>query len=478
MSGELVAAAVDLGAGSGRVVVGRIGAGGSPTLELTETQRFDTPVRSVGGVLRWDLEAIWAAVGVGVRAAVVEHGARSIGIDSWAVDYGLLDAGGRMVADPACYRDDRTNGALDRIGARLDRSEHYRITGIAYQPFNTVYQLMAEPDGLLDRDVRLLMLPDLLVQRLTGSVAAERTNASTTGLYDVRAGTWSNEIVDRLGLPAGLLPRVVDPGTVAGPVLPAVLREWSIPAGTEVDVVRVASHDTASAVAAVPAEDERFGFVSCGTWSLVGLELDHPVTTDAARAANFTNEVGIDGTIRLLRNVTGLWLLTECLREWGGERPADRDALLAEAAELPARRWSVDATSTQFLAPGGMPGRIRAAAGTRGREPRSRAEIVRCILDSLAVAHADAVEDAVRLSGHPVEVVHVVGGGSANVLLAQATADACALPVVAGPAEATAIGNLLVQARARGVLGSGAAGRAAARRLVAATSELRRYEPG
>ncbi len=471
-----VAAAVDLGASSGRVVVGRLGA---ERVELTEVARFDNEPRRVDGVWRWDLEALWRSIGIGVAEAVRTHGASSVGVDSWAVDYGLLDGRGELISDPACYRDERTEPVMERVSTLIDRSTHYRITGVQYQPFNTVYQLLAEPPGTLATAKRLLMMPDLLVHLMTGSEGAERTNASSTGLYEPIAAAWSGELCSRLGIPSELLPALVEPGSSAGAISADVLREWGLPEDSLVDVVRVASHDTASAVAAVPADTERFAYISCGTWSLVGLELAAPVLTEAAMAANFTNETGIDGTTRFLRNVTGLWLLSECLREWQtGGVPAVRDQLLQAAAALPARRWSVDATSAEFMAPGGMPERITRAAARRGPEPGSRAEIVRCIIDSLASAHAEAVCQASDLAGQRVDVVHIVGGGSANALLCQATADACVLPVVAGPIEATALGNLLVQARAAGILAPGTAGRTELRRIVRLSSDLTTYQPG
>jgi len=471
-----VAAAVDLGATSGRVVVGRIG---GDRLDLAEVARFANTPREVDGVLRWDLASLWREIGAGVRSAVLDHGATTVGIDSWAVDYGLLDVDGTLLADPACYRDPRTEQVLEPAGAIVGRAEHYRITGLQYQPFNSVYQLLAEPPGVLGGKARrMLLLPDLLSYLMTGTEGAERTNASTTGLYEAASGRWSTELCERLGIPLSLLAPLVEPGSSAGPIRPDVLQGWGIDPDAHVEVVRVGSHDTASAVAAVPAQGDRFGYVSCGTWSLVGLELDAPVLTEDSRAANFTNEVGTDSTIRYLRNLTGLWLLSECLRTWADEgSPQDRDGLIAHAAELPTGRWRIDAESAEFVAPGGMPARITAAARRRGSAPVEPADVVRCIMDSLAIAHADSVALAVRLAERGVDVVHLVGGGSAIPLLCQATADACGLPVVAGPVEATAVGNLLMQARAAGILPVGPEGHLAGRALVRGTQRLTRYEP-
>jgi rhamnulokinase len=471
-----VAAAVDLGATSGRVVVGHVGTG---RLDLIEVARFPNSPREIDGVWRWDLASLWREIGAGLRTAVLEHGATTVGIDSWAVDYGLLDADGALLGDPACYRDPRTGPVLDGAAAAVGRAEHYRVTGIQYQPFNTVYQLLSEPGGVLGgAATRMLLLPDLLSYLMTGVEGAERTNASTTGLYDATSGSWSSRLCTRFGIPATILPPIAEAGSSAGGIRPDVLRAWGIDADVAVEVVRVGSHDTASAVAAVPAEGEHVAYVSCGTWSLVGLELDAPVLTDASREANFTNEVGIDSTVRYLKNLTGLWLLSECLRTWADAGcPHDRDELIADAAQLPAGRWRIDAESQDFVAPGDMPARITAAAARRGSAPTTPAEIVRCIVDSLAVAHAESVAIAGRLADRRIDAVHMVGGGSAMGVLCQATADACGLPVIAGPVEATAIGNLLMQARAAGVLPASPEGHAAGRALVRDTQPLSTYEP-
>ncbi|HEY8979866.1 MAG TPA: rhamnulokinase family protein [Streptomyces sp.] len=453
-------AAVDLGASSGRVMVGRV----SPeSLELTEAHRFaNRPVRVPEG-LRWDVLALYAGVLDGLRAAGQVD---SVGIDSWAVDYGLLNADGALLGNPVHYRDARTDGVAEKVWASVPAAELYAATGVQYAPFNTLYQLAAER---LTGAKRLLLIPDLLTYWLTGEQGTELTNASTTQLIDPRTRDWARTIAERAGVDLELFAPLRQPGDPAGELLPSVLEETGL-AGP-VPVTAVASHDTASAVAAVPAGGERFAYICTGTWSLAGLELDAPVLTEESRAANFTNELGIDGTVRYLRNIMGLWLLQECVRAWG---EPDLGALLREAAAAPALRSVVDAGDAAFLAPGRMPERIAEACRASGqRVPRTRGEITRCILDSLALAHRRAVEDAQRLAGHPVDVVHVVGGGTRNALLCQLTADACGLPVVAGPTEAAALGNVLVQARAHGLVGD----RADMRRLLTRTQPLTRYEP-
>lgn len=457
-------AAVDLGASSGRVMVGRVG---RDTLGLTETHRFpNRPVRVPEG-LRWDILALYAGVLDGLRAAGQVD---SVGIDSWAVDYALLDADGALLGNPVHYRDARTEGVAEKVWASVPAAELYAATGLQYAPFNTLYQLAAaRSSAQLASAKRLLLIPDLLAYWLTGEAGTELTNASTTQLIDPRTRDWSYGVAERLGIDLGLFAPLRRPGDPAGTLLPRVLEET----GTTgpVPVTTVGSHDTASAVAAVPATGERFAYICTGTWSLAGLELDAPVLTEASRAANFTNELGLDGTVRYLRNIMGLWLLQECVREWGHP---DLGELLTAAAGVAPLRSVVDAGDAAFLAPGRMPSRIAEACRASGQPvPESRAEITRCILDSLALAHRRAIEQAQSLAGHPVDVVHIVGGGTRNELLCRLTADACGLPVVAGPAEAAALGNVLVQARAHGLVGD----RAEMRALVARTQPLRRYEP-
>ncbi|WP_101785049.1 rhamnulokinase [Nonomuraea indica] len=444
--------AVDMGASSGRVMTADIT---DEKVELTEAHRFaNRPVR-VAGTLHWDVLGLYREILDGLRRA---GPAESIGIDSWAVDYGLLDGDGRLVGNPVHYRDGRTAGLTERV-------DPYEVTGLQFLPFNTVNQLLCDSrDGLLDRAATLLMIPDLLAYWLTGDIGAERTNASTTGLYDVTRRDWAWDLVDRLDLPRRVLPPVTE--GPAGPLRPDVAEETGYTAA----VARVASHDTASAVVAVPASTPAFAYISCGTWSLVGVELPAPVLTEESRVANFTNEAGVDGTTRYLRNVMGLWILQECLRVWGSP---DLGPLLAEAGR--ARIDTViDPDDPSFLPPGDMPARIAAYCARTGQPaPRDRAQAVRCILQSLALAYQRAVADATRLSGRRVEVVHLVGGGSRNELLCRLTADATGLPVVAGPVEATALGNALVQARARGLVGD----LAQMRDLVRRSADVRTYEP-
>ncbi|MFC8103062.1 rhamnulokinase family protein [Streptomyces sp. NPDC057363] len=465
-------AAVDLGATSGRVILGRVG---PDDLDLTEAHRFpNTPVRLPDG-LHWNLLALFQGTVDGLRQAARAGSVVSIGVDTWAVDYGLLDADGVLLGAPYHYRDSRTDDAAQRVWPRVGPKELYRISGLQHLPFNTVFQLAsAAGTSQLDAARTLLLIPDLLVHWLTGTIGAEATNASTTGLYDARTGTWSGELLDRLSIDPALLPPLRRPGDPAGTLLPHVAAHTGL--DTSTPVVTVASHDTASAVAAVPATEPHFAYISCGTWSLAGLELDAPVLTEDSRAANFTNELGVDGTVRYLRNIMGMWLLEECRRTWEARGlPTHIHVLLAEAARSRAFGAIVDPDDPGFLAPGDMPERIRAYCRRTGQPaPVSQGAVVRCVLESLALAHRRTLRQAAELAGRDITHIHLVGGGSRNDLLCQLTADATGLPVIAGPAEATALGNILVQARAAGVV----ADLAAMRRLVASTQHLRHYTPG
>ncbi|WP_182112230.1 rhamnulokinase family protein [Actinotalea sp. JY-7876] len=472
-------AAVDLGASSGRVVVGRVlGAPGEERVELDEVHRFANEPVVVDGTLQWDVLALHRGVLAGLREAARRYGTLAgVGIDGWAVDHGLLDADGVLLGNPVHYRDARTDGVPERVFATVPAAELYARNGLQVQPFNTVFQLVAAAGTARLAAARgLLLVPDLLSAWLTGPTGArgaEVTNASTTGLLDVRTRTWDADLAARLGIDPALLPPLREPGTVIGHVADDVRAAIGHP--EPLPVLAVGSHDTASAVVGVPA-GERAAYVSCGTWSLVGLELDAPVLTEASRLANFTNELGVDGTVRYLRNVMGLWLLEECRRAWrDAGSAADLAELLAAAAAAEPLRTVVDADDAVFLPPGGMPDRIAAQAARTGQPvPGTPGEVVRCIVDSLALAYRRAVGEAAALSGREVDVVHVVGGGSQNALLCRLTADATGLPVVAGPVEAAALGNVLVQARAVGAL----AGDLRALRAVGARGQqLTRYEP-
>jgi len=476
VTGRLVAA-VDLGASSGRVMVGRV----APNeLELTELHRFPNDPVQLPSALHWDILRLYREVLIGLRAAAraaePADGLVSIGIDSWGVDHGLLDEAGVLLGNPVHYRDARTAAVVPEVHALVAPDDLYARTGIQHLPFNTIYQLAAAratPAFGLART--MLLIPDLIGSWLSGIAVAERTNASTTALLDVHRRTWDDHLIARLGLPRSLFPELAAPGDVIGPLRPEIRADVGMSSDTLLTLV--GSHDTASAVVGVPATGNRpFAYIACGTWSLVGVELEGPILTEAARAANFTNEGGVDDRIRYLRNVMGLWLLQESIRTWERSGSSiDLPSLLIAAAELPSGGSVVDVNDPAFLPPGDMEARIGDACERSGQPPpATRPAVVRCIVDSLAAAYARTVRDAVRLSGQAVEVIHLVGGGARNTFLCQLTADACELPVVAGPVEATALGNVLVQARARGLL---AGDLETLRGLVAATQDVRRFEP-
>jgi len=472
MKPAALVAAVDLGASGGRVMIGDVGAG---RLDLREAHRFANRPVTAGGTIYTDVLHLYAEVLDGLRLAGAAGPLASVGIDSWGVDFGLLDAGGALLGNPVHYRDGRTAGVPELVMAAIDADEFYAATGIAQLPFNTVFQLVAAAGaGQLASARTMLLIPDLLAYWLTGQIGAEVTNASTTQLYDIAARGWATSIIERVGLPVGIFPPLRQAGERIGPLLPQVRAACGLDA--EVAQVAVASHDTASAVVAVPAAEPGFCYISCGTWSLVGVELGRPVLTRQSRLAQFTNETGVDGTVRYLRNVMGLWLLQESLRTWAAAgQPTDLDEVLAAAAVASPLRSVVDPDDLEFLPPGDMPARIAAACERTGQPvPEDQAQTIRCVLDSLALAHWRAVEQVQRLSGCAVDVVHIVGGGARNSLLCQLTADACALPVFAGPAEATALGNVLIQARA---LGAAPVDLPGLRSLVRATQPVRRFDP-
>ena len=447
-------AAVDLGATSGRVMIGRVGPN---TLELEEAARFpNIPVRLWEGdrsALHWNVVELYRCVTDGIGAALrAEPGLVSVGVDAWAVDYGLL-RNGVLGTIPYHYRDDRARAGTDLVHARVGAADLYRENGLQYLPFNSLYQLTVDrAAGRLDDADALLLIPDLFTYWLSGEQVAERTNASTTGLLTPDGGGWNTALIDALDLPRRLFQPVVEPGTVVGPLVPSLRAD--LHSGPGPSVTTVGSHDTASAVVAVPMRADTAAYISCGTWGLVGVELEHPVLSEAARAANFTNEGGVDGRVRFLHNVMGLWLLSESIRTWQA-RGLDVELVdLLERAESHTDPVPVfDANDPRFLAPGDLPARIAGWCAENGlAAPRNPVEYVRSIVESLADAFASAVRAAADLSGRTIDAVHIVGGGARNRLLCQLTADRSGLPVLAGPVEATAIGNVLVQARAQGLV--------------------------
>ncbi|WP_206830255.1 rhamnulokinase [Alicyclobacillus fructus] len=460
-------AAVDLGASSGRVMHGIFD---GSRLALEERHRFSTRPVEMNSHLCTDIERIHAHIVQGLAQIRAEAGLTSVGIDGWAVDFGLLGPDGRLVAPPRHYRDSaHERGGL--LAHRLVAFEQlFAETGIQHLPFNTVYQLLAlqteEPD-LLNQSEVLLLLPDLLNFFLTGKAQAEFTNATTTQLVSAQTGRWSDALISRLGLRRSLFPDIVAPGTVLGPA--TRLAEALAPL-----VVHVASHDTASAVVAVPASRQPYLYISSGTWSLVGTVVPEPVTSQEAREGNFSNEGGV-GNYRLLKNVMGLWILQEVQREWNARgESADLSQLLAEARQAVPFGHLFDPDDPRFLHPPSMLRAIEEACAGDGRmTPLTRGEVVRAIFESLVLKYRLVVEELMRISGFRFDAVHVVGGGSQNELLSQWTADCLGLPVVAGPAEASAWGNALMQLVALGEI----ACQHEARDLIRESVAIRLYEP-
>jgi rhamnulokinase len=464
--------AVDLGAQSGRVALGRFD---GLRLDVEEVHRFaNVPVR-VRGTLHWDVLGLYADVLDGLRAASSRTEVDSVAVDSWGVDFGLIDRAGRLVQNPVHYRDSRRAAAVDRLLARVTPRELYLRTGIQLLPINTIFELAAmagESDPALETAERLLLIPDLFQYWLSGSRTTEFTNATTTQCLDAQTGGWATDLLDRLGVPSTLLPEIVAPATRLGPVLDDVAAETGLGAAT---VVAAATHDTAAAVTAVPLRGDRSAFLSVGTWSLVGVESSEPLVSDASYEANLTNEGGVAGTWRILRNVAGLWLLHECRRTWALEsRDYGHEELLALARSAPPLRSFIDPNDVSFAEPGDMPAKIAGYCSRSGQEaPLEVGAVVRCILESLALKHAETVDLISRVTGRQLDDLHVVGGGANNELLCAWTAEAADRRVLAGPAEATVVGNMLVQAIALGEISS----LTDARDVVRASFSPAAYEP-
>jgi len=472
--------AIDLGASTGRAVLGtleRLPQGWR--VATREVHRFRVPMIEEAGHLYWQVDALWADLRTALATALdMAPTLQSVSVDSWAVDYVPLGADGAPLRLPYAYRDPRTRGRLAEVFRRIAADRLYAVTGIQFLDFNTLPQIVSdlidEPDVVARTETRLL-IADYFLYRLSGRPVAERTMASTTQLFDVRAGLWSREVIRAAGDDPARWPTIVNSGTVLGPVLPDVLPAALRGTGRRPLVVASCSHDTAAAVAAVPASgDEPWAYISSGTWSLVGAELRAPVLTAAARRAGFTNEVGLDGTIRFLKNRTGMWVLEECLREWAvDDSRLAWETLFAEATASSSGHV-IDLDAPQFGERGGMVAKLAAARRDGGASaPVTRGGMCRLVLESLADGYRRTLDELEALTGARTRVVHIVGGGARNWLLNQLTADACGRRVVAGPEEASALGNLLVQARALGDLPRGVAIRDVAR----ASSTLSEFLP-
>jgi len=474
------ALAIDLGAGSGRAIVG---AWDGACMTLTEAHRFSNHALHLGQRLHWDFPYLLREVAQGIARAAADGPLQSFGIDSWAVDFGLLDAAGELMGLPYHYRDRQTAGMRAQVSRTISPDALYARTGIQYLPFNTIYQLTAlsllRPDWL-QAARQFLMMPNLLAYFLTGARYAERTNASTTQLFNPLTGDWDTALIEQLGFARSWFPALLEPGAVAGRLTERAAAQLSC---ARLPLVVVGEHDTASAVAAVPAvvEDGDWAYLSSGTWSLLGLELQAPLLSAQAHAANVTNEAGIAGTTRLLKNVMGLWILQECVRIWSAQDQSVTVAQVVAKAQEEAKSEHIKPFATliapddeRFLAPDDMVAEICAAARESGQPvPNTRGAVVRTVLESLALRYASVLSELEELTGRRVSRLHIVGGGAHNALLCQWTANAIGRPVWAGPVEATAVGNLLVQWIAAGEIADLAQGRDIVRRSFAVTV----YEP-
>ena len=477
--------ALDLGAESGRAVLGTLEDG---RLTLEEKHRFANPTGRMRGTLCWNLMAQWEEIKTGLRKAAAgdphdtEHrrpALHGVGVDTWGVDFGLLGADGDVLGNPVHYRDPRTEGMLEKAFALVPKERIFDATGVQFMRLNTLYQLLAmkeQKPHALEAAETLLLMPDLFNYLLTGERKAEFSIASTSQMYDPRKKAWATGLLAELGLPTKVLPEIVPSGTVIGQVARHVAEECNV---GRIPVIATAGHDTAAAVAAVPADPAaqpgEWCYISSGTWSLMGVELDEPIVNAKSLAYNYTNEGGVGGTIRFLKNIMGLWLVQECRRQFARE---GHDHSYSELTQMAARSRGVgaviDPDHKPFLSPGDMPDKIEQfCRDTRQKTPNTRGDYVRTCLESLALTYRKTLEGLEDILGLRVGVIHVVGGGSQNELLNQMTADACQRPVLAGPVEATAAGNILVQAMATGDVKS----LAHARGVVRNSFEVKRFEP-
>lgn len=465
--------AADFGASGGRVMAGSYD---GDKIELSQIHRFDNDPVWLFDTMHWDFLRLLRELKAGIKKADQYGRADSIGVDTWGVDFGIIGRNGRLMENPVHYRDKRTQGILDEVYKRISRRELYQITGNQIMEINTAFQLYAlvrECPDFFKGGEKLLLMPDLFNYYLSGTACSEYTIASTTQLLDAGRRAWSAEILDRLELPGGIFQPVVMPGTVLGGLCEPVCRELEL---APAQVIAVAGHDTQCALAAVPAGQEDFIFVSCGTWSLFGTELAEPDMGERAAAYNLTNEGAFGGKISFLKNITGLWLLQESRRWWAKEGKEYDFATLEDMAKKEEGKGSyIDPDDPLFMPAGDIPGRIQDYCKKTGQKiPGTIAEIVRCIHESLALKYRGTLEEIRQCTGKEYAAIYMVGGGTQSSLLCQLVADVCALPVCAGPVEATVYGNLLIQLSAMGEV----KGLTQMRQLVAASEKITVYEPG
>lgn len=464
--------AIDFGASSGRVMMGAFD---GRTIGLEEIHRFSNDPVMLGQTMYWDVLRLFHEIKQGLVRAKAYGSAESIGIDTWGVDFGLLDREGRLLENPVHYRDARTKGMPERCFQRISPEELYEITGNQIMDINTLFQLLSLSEGrreLLEQADTLLFMPDLFQYFLTGNRISEYSIASTSQMMDVRRREWSAQLLDTLGIPGHMLRPIVPTGTGTGSLTSAIVGELGV---GRMEVVAVAGHDTQCAVAAVPAREKEFIFISCGTWSLLGTELPEPIVDQRSRRLNITNEGGYQGRISFLKNITGLWLVQESRRQWMREgREYSFGELESLAAQARPFLCGIDPEAAEFVPAGNMPERIRSyVAGTGQGIPETPGEIVRCINESLAFSYRRALEEIESCTGKRYPAIHMVGGGTKSRLLCQMTANACGRPVIAGPGEATVFGNAALQLLAAGEIGT----LEEAREIIANSEEVLHYEP-
>lgn len=464
--------AFDLGASSGRAMVGELS---DNKITIKEIHRFLNEPVLVRGTLYWDILRLFHEMKVGLVKARVEGEIISLGVDTWGVDFGLLDEAGRLLENPVHYRDQRTKGMLKTAGEKLDLVELYQITGNQLMEINTAFQLLsltANRADLLNRADTLLLMPDLFNYLFTGKRTAEYSIASTTQLLNAKGRNWSKEVLNALGISEALLPEIIPSGTLLGPVSEEIKEELNI---TAINVVAVAGHDTQSALVSVPAREKEFLFISCGTWSLMGTELDHPLINEKSAAYNFTNEGGFGGKISFLKNLTGLWLVQESRRWWEKEGTLYSFSELEEmAAQAEAFSSFIDTDREEFSLPGNLPERIRDYCKNTGQKvPETPGEIIRCINESLSFRYRTVMEELADCTGLAYNRIYMVGGGINSKLLCKMTACACRKEVVAGPLEATVYGNIALQFIAAGDIDS----LTTARSIISQSADITAYQP-
>lgn len=465
--------AFDLGASSGRAILGTLS---EDKLELTEVHRFENQMQLIQGHYYWNIFSLFNELKTGLKKCIQEFGIQpeSIGVDTWGVDFVHLNKEGQIVSLPFAYRDSRTDTAMEDLFQQVPKEEVYRQTGIQFMQFNSLFQLFSmvkDQSSLLEITDKILFIPDALNYLFSGKAVTEFSIASTSQMIAPGTKNWQVDLLQKAGIPTSILTEIVDPGTIIGTVLAEVAEETG---SQQIPVIAVAGHDTASAIASVPASDKNYAYISSGTWSLMGIESGQPLVSDQTLEMNYTNEGGVEGTTRFLKNIMGMWLVQECRRTWLKEKNYSWDEMVQLAQGAEPFKYLINPDDSLFLNPGNMPEAIVRFCEASGQgKPETHAEIIRCVYDSLALKYRYTLEQIRTVSEQPIERIHIIGGGANNRFLNQLTADATKLTVIAGPTEATATGNILVQAKAMGALQSLEAMRAVVRK----SFEVEEFKP-